>query len=74
MQELGYGPDITEDQQLLYAMRVLMNQSQMDGKHIRFDKPEALARLVEQAKEALASSEAPADQPVESTILTKRYN
>jgi len=32
LEELGYGPDIVEDQRLLYVMRVLMHRSQMDGK------------------------------------------
>ena len=74
LEELGYDPEITEDQRLLYAMRVLMHQSQIDGKHIRYDDSKELAQLVEQAQQALASSEAPTDQPVESAVLTKRYS
>ena len=43
LEELGYGPDIVEDQRLLYAMRVLMDRSQMDGKYACFDEPTELA-------------------------------
>ena len=31
-------------------MRALINQAQMDGRHVRFDDPEELATVVEQAR------------------------
>ena len=42
-------PDIADDSPLLYAMRVPINRSQLEGHHVRFDEPDELAKLVEQA-------------------------
>ena len=35
---------------MLHRVRALINQAQMDGRHVRFDDPEELAPVVEQAR------------------------
>ena len=71
--ELGYGPETAEDRGLLGAMRMLMNRSQMEGKHIRFDEPDELAKLVERAREHLRASNVSVAEPDAASALTLRY-
>ncbi len=56
LEELGYDAEICNDRALLHRMRALINRSQMDGGHVRFDEPAALATLVDQAREDLAEN------------------
>lgn len=71
--ELGHGPEVCQDQDLLYTMRMLINRSQMEGRHLRFDDPEELGRLLERAQQYLASPEAPVAKRDASDVLTMRY-
>lgn len=71
--ELGYGPEVCEDRDLLYTMRQLINRSQMDGKHVPFDHPDELARLLEQSRQHVASSDVLKRDASDSDLLTLRY-
>ena len=50
LEELGYEPEVCRNRALLHRVRALINQAQMDGRHVRFDDPEELAPVVEQAR------------------------
>ena len=50
LEELGYGPEVCRNRTLLHRVRALINQAQMDGRHVRFDDPDQLAPVVEQAR------------------------
>ncbi len=72
--ELGYGPEITGDRELLNAMRRLMNRSQLEGRHVVFDEPDELVKLLQRAQQFLASPDAAAAAPPgDSSVLTLRY-
>ena len=55
LEELGYESGVCTNRALLHRVRALINQAQMDGRHIRFDDPEELARVVEQARKEVAA-------------------
>ena len=46
LEELGYPPEVFENRDLLRAIRLKMSDSCVAGKHIEFDKPKRLAKLV----------------------------
>jgi hypothetical protein len=71
--ELGHGPEVTEDRRLLTTMRMLINRSQMAGHHVPFDRPEELAKLVEQAQEHLRGTNVEVQEPDPAAALTQRY-
>ena len=50
LEELGYEPEVYRNRTLLHRVRALINQAQMDGRHVRFDDPDELASVVEQAR------------------------
>ena len=50
LEELGYEPEVCRNRALLHRVRALINQAQMDGRHVRFDDPDELAPVVEQAR------------------------
>ena len=50
LEELGYEPEVCRNRTLLHRVRALINQAQMDGRHVRFDDPDELAPVVEQAR------------------------
>ena len=50
LEELGYEPGICKNRALLHRIRALINRAQMDGRHVRFDDPDELAPVVEQAR------------------------
>ena len=50
LEELGYAPEVCRNRTLLHRVRALINEAQMDGRHVRFDDPDALAPVVEQAR------------------------
>jgi hypothetical protein len=72
--ELGYGTDITSNQALLGKMRALMNAALNEGRHIRFDEPQELVRLLDDAIIALEESPpAEVDDLGAASALTQRY-
>ena len=54
LEELGYASEVCRNRTLLHRVRALINQAQMDGRHVRFDDPEELAPVVEQARREVA--------------------
>lgn len=50
LEELGYAPEVCRNRTLLHRVRALINRAQMDGRHVRFDDPDQLAPVVEQAR------------------------
>ena len=50
LEELGYEPEVFGNRALLHRVRALINEAQMDGRHVRFDDPEELAPVVERAR------------------------
>ncbi|MDE0335964.1 MAG: hypothetical protein OXI64_13465 [Defluviicoccus sp.] len=60
LEELGYEPELYENRTLLHRVRALINETQMEGRHVRFDDPEELAAVVERAREEVGTL--PADQ------------
>ena len=50
LEELGYEPEVFANRTLLHRIRALINEAQMAGRHVRFDDPDELAPVVEQAR------------------------
>ena len=50
LEELGYEPEVFRNRALLHRVRALINEAQMDGRHVRFDDPDELAPVVERAR------------------------
>ena len=72
--ELGYGPDVTEDRQLLTMIRACMNATLMEGRQPPFDEPEHMATLVAEARERIEQGEGwVSDSPDPTAALTARY-
>ena len=64
LEELGYEPELYENRTLLHRVRALINETQMEGRHVRFDDPGELAAVVERARKEVgepAPGEARAD-------------
>ena len=49
LEELGYPPEVCANRSRLHRIRALISRAQMDGRHVRFDDPDELAPVVEQA-------------------------
>jgi hypothetical protein len=54
-------------------MRILMNRAQTEGKHIRFDDPEELAKLVEWAEEERRATNLDLEGAPTTNVLASRY-
>ena len=52
--QLGYAPDIAEDEELIRTMRAIMCEANIAGRRIEFDRPDEMAGLVEEARDRLA--------------------
>ena len=50
LEELGYDPEVFGNRTLLHRVRALINEAQMEGRHVRFDDPAELAPVVERAR------------------------
>ena len=50
LEELGYDPEVFGNRALLHRVRALINEAQMEGRHVRFDDPAELAPVVERAR------------------------
>ena len=73
LEELGHGPEVTQNRKLLTTLRMLINRSQMAGHHVPFDQPEELAKLVAQAQEHLRGTNVEIEEPDSAAALTQRY-
>lgn len=74
LRELGYGPDVTEDRQLLSMIRACINADLVEGRQENCDEPDHLARLVDTARHRIEQGEAwTSDNPDPSAPLTARY-
>ncbi len=71
--ELGYGDEVAGNDALLRMMRILMNRAQTEGKHIRFDDPEELAKLVEWAEEERRATNLDLEGAPTTNVLASRY-
>lgn len=54
LEELGYPPEITGDAELLRAMRRVMSDANVEGRHARFETPEEVAAALASAQRRLA--------------------
>ena len=50
LEELGYEPGVYRNRTLLHRVRALINEAQMEGRHVRFDDPDELAPVVDRAR------------------------
>jgi len=71
--ELGYGANVTKHQPLLVRMRALINASLAAGKHTRFDEPDELRRLLEEALDSLGDLPEQDGGGDAAAALTQRY-
>jgi isopropylmalate/homocitrate/citramalate synthase len=55
--QLGYAPEIAENDELIRTMRIIMSQANIAGKRIEFDSPEEMTKLVEAAQARLAAEQ-----------------
>ena len=74
LEELGYGPDVTNNRQLLTMIRACMNAELMEGSQVPFDEADHLAPLVEKARERIEQEGGwVEDSPDPAASLTARY-
>ena len=74
LQELGHGPDVTENRELLNMVRAEMNVDLMEGRQPPVDEPGHLAALVKVARERLEAGEGwISESPDPAAALTARY-
>jgi isopropylmalate/homocitrate/citramalate synthase len=71
--ELGYERNISHNSALHAKMRAMMNAALNEGRQTKFDDPEHLATLVEQALAELGDIEPQADDSASASALTQRY-
>jgi isopropylmalate/homocitrate/citramalate synthase len=71
--ELGYGVEVAENDALHRMMRILMNRAQVEGRHIRFDDAEELAKLVDWAEAERRTTNLDLDAAPATSVLASRY-
>ncbi len=72
LEELGYEPELYENRTLLHRVRALINETQMEGRHVRFDDPEELAAVVERAREEVGALPADEQRADDKDVLSLR--
>ena len=72
LEELGYDPEVCRNRTLLHRVRALINEAQMEGRHVRFDDPEELAPVVERAREEVGALPADDRRPDDKGLLSLR--
>ena len=72
LEELGYAPEVFRSRTLLHRVRALINQAQMDGRHVRFDDPDELRPVVEQARREVGTQPVDDDRADDHGVLTLR--
>ena len=70
LEELGYEPEVLRSRALLHRVRALINKAQMDGRHVRFDDPDELGPVVEQARREVGTPDD--DRADDHGVLTLR--
>ncbi len=74
LEELGYGPDVTENRELLNMIRASLNADLMEGRQPLADEPCHLTALVDAALERLEAGEGwIGESPDPAAALTARY-
>ncbi len=73
LEELGYGDEVAGNDALHRMMRILMNRAQTEGKHIRFDDPDELAKLVAWAEEEQRTTNLDLGSAPATNVLASRY-
>ena len=72
LEELGYDPEVCRNRALLHRVRALINEAQMDGRHVRFDDPAALAPVVERARREVGTQSGDDGLADDHGVLTLR--
>ena len=72
LEELGYEPELYENRTLLHRVRALINETQMEGRHVRFDDPDELAVVVERAREEVGTLPADEQRADDKDVLSLR--
>ena len=72
LEELGYEPELYENRTLLHRVRALINETQMEGRHVRFDDPDELAAVVERAREEVGTLPADEQRADDKDVLSLR--
>ena len=72
LRELGYEPEVFRNRTLLHRIRALINQAQMDGQHVRFDDPDKLAPVVEQARREVGTQSGDDQRAEDHGVLSLR--
>ena len=72
LEELGYEPELYQNRTLLHRVRALINETQMGGRHVRFDDPEELAAVVERAREEVGTLPADEQRADDKDVLSLR--
>ena len=72
LEALGYAPEVFRSRALLHRVRALINKAQMDGRHVRFDDPDELGPVVEQARREVGTQPVDDDRADDHGVLTLR--
>ena len=72
LEELGYEPEVFRNRTLLHRIRALINEAQMDGRHVRFDDPDELAPVVEQARREVGTQPGDIQRADDRGVLSLR--
>ena len=72
LEELGYEPEVYRNRTLLHRVRALINQAQMDGRHVRFDDPDELAPVIDQARREVPARPDDAGRADDHGVLSLR--
>ena len=72
LEELGYEPEVFRNRALLHRIRALINEAQMDGRHVRFDDPDELAPVVEQARREVGTQPGDIQRADDRGVLSLR--
>ena len=72
LEELGYESDVCRNRRLLHRIRALINQAQTEGRPVRFDDPDELAPVVEQARRDVALHPGDDERAADHGVLSLR--
>ena len=72
LEALGYEPGVFRNRTLLHRVRALINEAQMDGRHVRFDDPDALAPVVERARREVGTQPRDDERADDHGVLSLR--
>ena len=56
LKELGYPPEVCDDETLLQTIRLVMSDANLEGRHARFEDAREIAELVEEAQKRCVSA------------------